>query len=30
MGGWYRKEIKREEEIKGIKMRIEGVEGEVM
>ncbi|MEC6999499.1 hypothetical protein VXQ18_05280 [Brucella abortus] len=30
MGGWYRKEIKSAEDLKGLKMRIAGVAGEVM
>jgi TRAP-type mannitol/chloroaromatic compound transport system substrate-binding protein len=30
MGGWYRKEIKSLEDLKGLKMRIAGVAGEVM
>ncbi|MFC3163357.1 TRAP transporter substrate-binding protein [Ciceribacter thiooxidans] len=30
MGGWYRKEIKSIEDLKGLKMRIAGLAGEVM
>ncbi len=30
MGGWYRKEIKSVDDLKGLKMRIAGVAGEVM
>ena len=30
MGGWYRKEIKTIEDLKGLKMRIAGLAGEVM
>jgi len=30
MGGWYRKEIKSVEDLKGLKMRIPGLAGEVM
>lgn len=30
MGGWYRKEIKTVEDLKGLKMRIAGIAGEVM
>lgn len=30
MGGWYRKEIKTVEDLKGLKMRIAGLAGEVM
>jgi len=30
MGGWFRKEIKTTEDLKGIKMRIPGLAGEVM
>jgi TRAP-type mannitol/chloroaromatic compound transport system substrate-binding protein len=30
MGGWFRKEIKKVEDLKGIKMRIPGIGGEVM
>ncbi len=30
MGGWYRKEIKNLEDLKGLKMRIAGIAGEIM
>ncbi len=30
MGGWYRKEIKKVEDLKGLKMRTAGIAGEVM